>query len=119
MCSLVEQLPAGNQITLSAMSAKPAVLWTTRADMWSAQVIFTIRSRRNPRGKDNDHKKKKQIYIVYFAMNSLVRLVKGAFLEHLTARKLLNCNFLPMVPWCPRVPSRSTTLQHYKSSHGH
>ena len=54
MCSLVEQLPAGNQITLSAMSAKPAVLWTSRADMWSAQVIFTIRSRRNPRGKDND-----------------------------------------------------------------
>ena len=87
--------------------------------MWSVQVIITMRTRRNPLGKDNDHNNQKQIYLVNFALISLDRLVKGAFLEHLTARKLLKCNYLPMVPWCPGVPSRSTTLQNYNSSHGH
>ena len=30
--------PAGMQITLSAMSAKPAGLWTSHADMWGVQM---------------------------------------------------------------------------------
>ena len=73
-------------------------LWTSRADMWSGQLTITMHTRRNPLGKDNDHNNHKQIYLVNFALISLDRLVKGAFLEHLTARKLLKCNYLPMVP---------------------
>ena len=101
------------------MPAKPEGLWTSRDYMRGVQVTIAMRPTGETRTAKVMVKTKKTKSIVYFALDSLVRLDKGTFLEHLTARELLKCNFLPTVPWCPGVPSQPTTLQQFNCSHGH